>query len=87
MSTLCFIAACVLIAPAAAFAILFIGKTGIRDAVIQKAPKLVSQMFACDFCLSFWTCSALAAVITAVTGALFLVAVPIVAAPITRRLI
>lgn len=56
MSTVYFItllSALIYIALAAAFVILLIGKLGIRDNIIAKAPKLISQLFDCDFCLSF----------------------------------
>ena len=90
MSTVYFItllSALIYIALAAAFVILLIGKLGIRDNIITKAPKLISQLFDCDFCLSFWV-SVILAVILAIffreTNILF---IPIVSTPITRILI
>lgn len=90
MSTVYFItllSALIYIALAAAFIILLIGKLGIRDNIIAKAPKLISQLFDCDFCLSFWV-SLILAVILAIffreTNILF---IPIISTPITRILI
>ena len=43
----------------AAFGIMLISKLGLRDMIIADAPKLLSMLFECDFCLSWWTCLAL----------------------------
>ena len=48
---------------------------------------LISKMANCDFCLSFWICVAVSAVMMLLTGAWWLVAVPVMATPITRRLL
>ena len=48
---------------------------------------LISRMANCDFCLSFWTCVAVSAVMLLITGAWWLVFVPAMATPITRRLL
>ena len=70
------------------FAILLITKIGLRERAQIYAPRLLSEMFGCDFCLSFWTC--------AVFSILFFIFVdrdwivlsyPIFASPIVRRLI
>ena len=43
------------IALAAAFTILLIGKIGLRDFIIGHSRiKFISELFDCDFCLSFW---------------------------------
>jgi hypothetical protein len=39
----------------AAFAIKLIEKVGLREKGQIYAPKLISKMLNCDFCLSFWT--------------------------------
>ena len=75
------------IALAAAFVILLIGKLGIRDRVIAKAPKLISQLFDCDFCLSFWTSVILAAILAIFFSELSILFIPIISTPITRILI
>lgn len=90
MSTVYFItllSALIYIALAAAFAILLIGKLGIRDNIIAKAPKLISQLFDCDFCLSFWTSLILAVILAIFFNEFSILFIPIISTPITRILI
>lgn len=90
MSTVYFIAllsALIYIALAAAFIILLIGKLGIRDNIIAKAPKLISQLFDCDFCLSFWTSLILAVILAIFFREMNILFIPIISTPITRILI
>jgi hypothetical protein len=90
MSTIYFItllSALIYIALAAAFAILLIGKLGIRDNIIAKAPKLISQLFDCDFCLSFWTSLILAVILAIFFREMNILFIPIISTPITRILI
>lgn len=90
MSTVYFItllSALIYIALAAAFAILLIGKLGIRDNIIAKAPKLISQLFDCDFCLSFWTSLILAIILAIFFNEMSIIFIPIISTPITRILI
>lgn len=72
---------------AAAFVILLIGKLGIRDNIIAKAPKLISQLFDCDFCLSFWTSLILAIILAIFFNEMSIIFIPIISTPITRILI
>ena len=81
------LSALIYIALAAAFIILLIGKLGIRDNIIAKAPKLISQLFDCDFCLSFWTSLILAAILTIFFREMNILFIPIISTPITRILI
>lgn len=81
------LSALIYIALAAAFAILLIGKLGIRDNVITKAPKLISQLFDCDFCLSFWVSVILAAILAIFFREMSIIFIPIISTPITRILI
>lgn len=90
MSTVYFItmlSALIYIALAAAFAILLIGKIGIRDGIIARAPKLISQLFDCDFCLSFWTSLILAIILAIFFNEMSIILIPIISTPITRILI
>ena len=90
MSTVYFItllSALICIVLAAAFAIMLIGKLGIRDSIIAKAPKLISQLFDCDFCLSFWTSLILAVILAIFFNEFSILLIPIVSTPITRILI
>jgi hypothetical protein len=90
MSTVYFItvlSALIYIALAAAFAILLIGKLGVRDEIIARAPKLISQLFDCDFCLSFWTSLILAIILAIFFNEMSIIFIPIISTPITRILI
>lgn len=90
MSTVYFItmlSALIYIALAAAFNILLIGKLGIRDNIIAKAPKLISQLFDCDFCLSFWTSLIIAIILAIFFNEMSIIFIPIISTPITRILI
>lgn len=77
----------VIIALISAFVILFITKVGLRDSVIEHSPRLISKMFNCDFCLSFWTNVFMTIIVISYTGFLPFMAIPIFATPITRILI
>lgn len=79
--------ALIYIALAAAFVILLIGKLGIRDNIIAKAPKLISQLFDCDFCLSFWVSLILAVILAIFFREMNILFIPIISTPITRILI
>lgn len=77
----------ILIALIAAFIILFIGKTGIRDKIVEKAPTLISMLFDCDYCLSFWTATVICVVMFFITFDYSFLVVPILTTPITRFLL
>lgn len=77
-----------LVALAAAFIILFMGKTGLRNMFITYSPiKLLSQLFECDFCLSFWTSLALCLIWAVITKDYYALLIPIFSTPITRILL
>lgn len=80
-----FVTAC--IALIAAFIILLIGKIGLREYVILVAPRLISKLFSCDFCLSFWLAFVLAILAALICGSLIFVVIPLFSTPITRILI
>ena len=83
-----FLAKVLISALASSFAILLIGKIGLRDEIIMRSRnRLVSQMFSCDFCLSFWTNTALGTYLFCVTGNPKWLVVSIFATPITRLMI
>lgn len=81
------LSALIYIALAAAFAILLIGKLCIRDSIIARAPKLISQLFDCDFCLSFWVSVILAVILAIFFREMNILFIPIISTPITRILI
>lgn len=72
---------------AAAFSILYIDKVGIRDQIILKAPSLISKLFSCDFCLSFWVSLAFAILLAILFNEIIIIFVSVLATPITRILI
>lgn len=79
--------ALVYISLAAAFAILLIEKLGARSEIIARAPKPISQLFDCDFCLSFWTSLILAIILAIFFNEMSIIFIPIISTPITRILI
>ena len=65
------------------FSILFIGKIGLRDMIIERSPiLLVSKLFDCDFCLSFWASMLFSIVCVCLTNDLAFMVVPFFSAPI-----
>ena len=81
------LSALIVIAQAAAFIILLLGKLGVRDSIITRAPKLISQLFDCDFCLSFWTSAILAIILAILLNEMTILFIPILSTPITRILV
>lgn len=75
------------VALVSAFIILALGKTGLRDRVIERAPGLLSRMFSCDFCLGFWTAVAVSVALAFATGDMRLLINPVLAAPLIRILV
>lgn len=74
-----------------AFVVLFLGRfeilsNSLRNWVILRAPRLVSEAFSCDFCLCWWI-----AVVVCVLSAPFLgwwmLLVPVVATPVARAFV
>ena len=78
----------VVIACIASFTIMLLEKLGIRDRIVERAPMLISKLFDCDFCLSFWV-SLILAVILAIINCEFtiFIIVPFISTPITRMLL
>jgi hypothetical protein len=78
----------ILIALGASFIILLISKLGWREWVQTFGPKLISEMFGCSFCLSFWTCYLISIILFIfVNREGFTLLYPFLATPITRILI
>jgi hypothetical protein len=71
----------------AAFLILSITKLGVREWAQIHAPKLISKLFSCDFCLSFWTCLFISLILLIFTGDIRLLIIPFLATPVTRLVI
>lgn len=70
-----------------AFIILFIAKVGILEHMQMSKCKLLSKMAQCDFCLSFWVCVLVTAVMLVLFRDPYLIIVPIMSTPLTRVLV
>ena len=76
-----------------AFFILNAGKSGVRDGLISICDKLklklLSKMFDCDFCLSFWMNVGITAIFICYMPdrLLELACIPFIATPLTRFLL
>lgn len=77
----------ILVANATAFTLLFLQKIGVIEHVQIHAPKLISKLFSCHFCLSFWTSFVLALFLVMYFRDYTLLLIPVFSAPITRRLL
>lgn len=77
----------IVIALFASFVILLIEKVGYREEIQIKAPKLISELFSCDFCLSWWTCFFMALIICLLDGNLSIILCAVSATPITRKML
>lgn len=72
----------------ASFGILFITKIGLRGIIVERCKiQIISKLFDCDFCLSFWSNVAISLLVAAFMNDWLIVLLPIFAAPITRKLI
>lgn len=76
----------ILVGAISSFVILFITVSGIRDMVVTHAPKLISRLFECNFCLSFWTSLIVAISLVTYTGDSLYLVTPIIVSPILRYL-
>lgn len=78
----------VIIACIASFTIMLLEKLGMRDRIVERAPMLISKLFDCDFCLSFWTSLILAVIFALITRELSIfIIVPFISTPIARMLL
>lgn len=71
-----------------AFVVLFLGRfevlsTSLRDWVIIRAPKLLSEAFSCDFCLCWWLSVAVCVVAAPFVG-WWMLFVPVFSTPVAR---
>lgn len=81
----------ILVALGAAFTILVLTKTGLRDKTrdfcdLNDIP-IIAKMLDCDLCFSFWLSVSVCAVQTAISGDASWLMVPIFSTPITRFLL
>lgn len=82
-----FIAFVILVACAAAFILLYLQKVGLVEHMQINAPKLLSKLFSCHFCLSFWFSAIISLFLACYFKDVTLLFIPIFSAPITRILI
>ena len=71
----------------ATFTILLTERLGYREKIQVRAPKLIAELFSCDFCLSFWTCLSWSVVFSLATCNIIYIGCCIAATPITRKLL
>ena len=76
-----------IIALFATFVILLTERVGIREKAQIRAPKLIAELFSCDFCLSFWVCLITSLVISAFSNIDIVLLTAIASTPITRKLL
>lgn len=69
-----------------AFIIIFLGVSGLRDKIVITAPKIISKLFSCNFCLSFWVSLLVAILLSLYTGYACYLIVPFIVSPIIRYL-
>ncbi len=78
----------ILLALSATFILLLITKLGWREKGQIYGPKLLSDMFNCDFCISFWICFVLSVLLfTFVDRDWIVLFYPIFASPIVRKML
>ena len=82
-----FVMTVAVIALVASWIILLIGKNGLMEYLQIYSPKLISEMFSCDFCLSWWVGVALSVCFAIATGDWILLLCPFCTTPLTRILL
>lgn len=76
-----------IVALIAAFIILLLKKLGVVEYMQVNGNKIVSELFSCDFCMSFWGSVIICFFITCTTNDLRTMLLPFVTTPITRFLL
>lgn len=71
----------------AAFVVLLVKKWGIAEWMQIHGDKVMSQLFACDFCMSFWASMILCMFLAGFTDDATFVIMPMFTTPITRMLV
>ena len=82
-----FLCTVVLVALAAAFVIGLLTKWGVVEWMQVHGDKVLSKLFSCDFCLSFWTCTLLTVFVCCWYDEPLYVFAGVFSCGITRRLI
>ena len=81
---LCFV---VFVALVAAFCILLMKKWGAVDWLQVHGDRFLSRLFSCDFCLSFWVCTALWCAVACWYDEPLMVIGGVFSCPLTRQLV
>lgn len=68
------------------FILSLLQKWGVIEWVQVHGNKLFSEMFRCNFCLSFWVSLIISVVIVLLTGNVVLLFIPFFSTPITKNL-
>lgn len=82
-----FVFATLIIALFSTFAILLTERLGYREKLQIRAPKLIAELFSCDFCLSFWVCLIWSVVFSVITCNIVYILCCITSPPLTRKLL
>lgn len=69
----------------AAFMLLLAYKVGIVEWLQVHGNEMVSKMAHCDFCMSWWLCVLLTAIVIVFVCEPYVLAVPFIATPLTRH--
>lgn len=77
----------VFVALAAAFIILTLAKWGVVEYMQVHGSKLISELFSCYLCLSFWMCVILCGLVAIISQDLLVMLIPIFSAVITRKML
>lgn len=71
----------------AAFMVLLVKKWGIAEWMQVHGCRMVSELFSCDLCMSFWACVIVSGMALMVTGEVICVVLPFMATPVTRMIV
>ena len=82
-----FILLTIIISLFSCFIILFMERIGYREFMQVRAPKLIAELFSCDFCLSWWINFIIALVFCVIECDLYFICCAIAATTITRKLL
>lgn len=76
----------VMVSLAAAFVVLLVKKVGIAEWMQVHGDKYLSQLFACDFCMSFWASMIFALGLVCFMDNSAYIFIPLFSTPISRML-
>lgn len=82
-----FIIQTIVVALYAAFVLALLRKWGVIEWVQVHGNDLFAKMFCCDFCLSWWACVLIYAILLATTGEHIYLGIPFCSTMITRLLL